>query len=188
MRIRLLNTVLPVLAFCLAMSDSVYAVDMPDKQPTDVIDMNEVRVMFRIKVLGFVQINGQFDRFTGTMMNDENGDPYGVSMRIDVSSINTNDNERDALLRGRDFFAADRYPHIAFNGSCTDQSADGHLRLTGVLELRGHSRQVVFDIIEIQEDNGINSYLAKAQIKRSEFGLNALKHIVSDDVEIIVDL
>lgn len=180
------------LLFCLvpalSIPDTLYANDQFDLDTTDVIDISDVKVKFRIKVLGLARINGQFNRFSGYMINDEKGDPSGVSMRIDVSSINTNDHERDAYLRGHDFFQAERFPHITFKGKCKVQSADGQMRLVGKLSLRGRTRPVVFEIVETVEDNGVNSYMAKARIKRSDFGLNTLKHIVSDNVEIIVDL
>ena len=189
MNIRSLNSVFVV---CMALVTSVPAYvsanDPATRQTTDVIDLSDVKVQFRIKVLGFARIKGQFERFSGVMMNDENGNAYDVSMRIDVSSINTNDHERDELLRGSGFFEVDRYPLITFNGNCKTRSADGQMRLIGQLELRGHSRQVVFEIIEFEKENGVYSYRAKTRIKRSDFGLNALKHIVSDDVEITVAL
>ena len=189
MKIRYFNSVIMLfITLGSAIPNYVLADDLANRHTPDVIDMSDVKVKFRIKILGFTRISGQFKRFSGFMMNDENGEPYGVSMRIDVNSINTNDHQRDLYLRGRDFFEADRYPHITFKGVCTKQSTNGNMRLIGELKLRGHSKQVVFEIVETEEDDGVSSYRAKARIKRSEFGLNALKHIVSDDVEIIVAL
>ena len=189
MKTRLLHS---IMLFCLvsttSMPGQLIAHDRFDADAADVIDISDVKVKFRIKVLGFARINGQFNRFSGYLISNDNGDPTGVSMRIDASSINTNDDERDAYLRGRDFFEADRFPHITFKGQCRTRSADGQLRLVGELKLRGHTRTVVFEIIENEAGNGDNSYMAIARIKRSDFGLNTLKHIVSDDVEIIVDL
>ena len=156
------------------------------EQAFDYIDLSDVKVMFGIKVFGLARINGRFDRLRGSMTNDTNGDPYSVSMRIDVSSINTNNDDRDDLLRGPAFFAAERYPHILFKGHCQTLQADGRARLIGVLQLRGYSKQVAFDIEPIENNSGINGYQARARIKRSDFGLNSLKGIVSDDVEIVV--
>ena len=163
-----------------------HANGLETEQVSDHIDLSNVKVMFKLKVFGLARIKGRFDRLSGSMMNDNNGDPYSVSMRIDVSSINTNDEDRDDFLRGPAFFAAEHYPHIMFQGHCQTLQADGRARLIGVLQLRGYSKQIAFDIEAIEKDGGINGYQARARIKRSDFGLNSLKLIVSDDVEIVV--
>lgn len=188
-RVRLFQMLL-ISCMVLAVSIPAYltANDRLTGHTMDVIDISDVKVKFRIKVLGLARINGVFNRFSGYIVNDEKGNPSGVSMRIDVGSINTNDDDRDILLLGRGFFEVERYPHITFEGKCSTQSADGQMRLIGELNLRGHTRRVVFDILEIESDNGVYSYMAKTRIKRSDFGLNTLKHLVSDDVEIFVDL
>jgi len=185
-----INTANILYMFFLALGSTIpgasFASDPVDTHTADVIDISDVEVQFKVKVLGIARIRGSFDRLQGSMISNEHGGPYTVNMRIEVGSINTRDNERDMYLRGPAFFEVDRYPHILFKGNCMQQPADGHMSLTGELQLRGHSRQVVFDIEPMQTAGGIQSYRAKTIIKRSDFGLISLKNIVSDQIEIIV--
>ena len=167
-------------------SGAVFASDPVGIHTAEVIDISNVEVQFKVKVLGIARIHGSFDRLHGSMIGNEHGGPYTINMRIDVSSINTSDDERDKYLRGPAFFEVDRYPHILFKGNCMKQPADGHMSLTGELQLRGHSRQVVFDIEPLQTNGEITSYRARTTIKRSDFGLISLKNIVGDQIEIIV--
>ena len=178
--------------FCLVLGsfvqNIVFANDQARIHETDVIDISDVRVEFNVRVLGLARINGSFERLYGIMMNNRNGDPDTVSMRIDVNSINTSDIERDNYLLGPAFFEADRYPHITFEGSCKMQAADGNMKLTGELQLRGRSRQITFEIEPVNTKDEATGYRAIATIKRSEFGLLSLKHIISDEIEIIVQM
>jgi polyisoprenoid-binding protein YceI len=111
-----------------------------------------------------------------------------VRMRIDATSVNTDDKWRDDYLRGPTFFATDRYPHITFSGLCLHGGKQGPAQLVGNLSLRGRSRPVVFDIepINPKSGQGAAAYQAKTVIRRSEFGLNAMEHVISDEVEIVV--
>jgi polyisoprenoid-binding protein YceI len=58
----------------------------------------------------------------------------------------------------------------------------------GDLSLHGTTRRVVFEVraVSVPEGGSAGGYQATAIIRRSEFGLNTLQHIVSDEVEIIV--
>jgi len=64
----------------------------------------------------------------------------------------------------------------------------GSGRIVGDLSLHGTTRRVVFEVqaVSVPESGSAGGYQATATIRRSEFGLNTLQHIVSDEVEIIV--
>ena len=58
----------------------------------------------------------------------------------------------------------------------------------GDLSLHGTTKQVAFNVqaVSVVGSGSGGAYQATATIRRSEFGLNRLQHIVSDEVEIIV--
>jgi polyisoprenoid-binding protein YceI len=62
------------------------------------------------------------------------------------------------------------------------------MQLVGSLSMRGRSRPVIFEFesVSAKPDNSAGIYQAKTVIRRSEFGLNAMEHLISDEVEIIV--
>jgi polyisoprenoid-binding protein YceI len=151
-------------------------------------DLGNVFVRFKVRVFGLLNIKGRFDRLAGAFTNDSRNDSTAVRMRIDATSVTTDDNWRDDLLRGPTFFATDRYPDITFSGWCLSGGEDGRKRLVGNLNVRGKSRTVVFDVepIRLQPGESPAAYQAKTVIRRSEFGLNAMKNVISDEVEITV--
>lgn len=152
------------------------------------IDLGNVFVRFKVRVFGLINIKGRFDRLAGVFTNDSQSDSTAVRMRIDATSVTTDDDWRDDLLRGPTFFATDRYPAITFSGWCLSRGEDGRKRLVGNLNVRGKSRTVVFDVepIRLQPGHSPAVYQAKTVIRRSEFGLNAMKNVISDEVEITV--
>jgi polyisoprenoid-binding protein YceI len=154
------------------------------------IDPGKVDVRFKVRVFGMLSVRGHFDRLFGKFVNNRHGGTTGVRMQIDASSVRTDDEWRDDYLRGPGFFATDRYPHITFSGSCLGRGENGAMQLAGDLSMRGRSRPVVFEIESVSDksDNSAGIYRAKTVIRRSEFGLNAMQHLISDEVEIIVAL
>jgi polyisoprenoid-binding protein YceI len=154
----------------------------------DVIDPGKVQVRFKVRVFGMLSVMGHFDRLFGKFVSNTQGGRTGVRMQIDASSVSTDDEWRDGVLRGPGFFAADRFPHITFSGSCLGRGENGAVRLVGNLSMRGRSRPVIFEFesVSAKAGNSADIYRGKAVIRRSEFGLNAMGHLISDEVEIIV--
>lgn len=181
-------TLVLILATGAALSSISRAEALPFHTTQVSTDLNDVFVRFKVKILGFARIMGQFDRLSGKLISDADGQGTGVRMHIDVDSVNTNHPERDDYLRGPGFFASKQHPHIIFSGSCLYRQKDGSRQIVGDLSLRGVTRRIIFEVQPIRsaELQGIRGYQATAVIRRSEFGLTNLKHIVSDEVEIIV--
>ena len=158
------------------------------RYPSEVIDAGKVHVRFKVKVFGVLSVMGHFKRLYGEFVGNTEGGTTGVRVKIDASSVSTEDEWRDDFLRGPRFFATDRYPHITFSGACLSRGENGAMHLAGNLSLRGRSRPVVFEfeLVSAKPDNSADIYQARTVIRRSEFGLNAVEHLISDEVEITV--
>jgi polyisoprenoid-binding protein YceI len=154
----------------------------------EVIDLGNATVRFQVRVFGVVRVGGHFERLIGKLVNHVARESGSVNMCIDVSSINTRDETRDEFLRGPAFFNAERYPQITFSNSRLIIGEDGLEQIVGDLGLHGTTRPVVFHVEPVGSVQGTStiSYQAKVTIKRSDFGLLALRPIVSDEVEITV--
>jgi polyisoprenoid-binding protein YceI len=183
-----MTTLVLMLVTGLAFSAGAWAEEPAVDSPRAVIDLRDIYVRFKVKVFGLARIMGRFERLRGQMVSDRDGQGTEVHMRIDVDSVNTDDPSRDGYLRGPTFFAADHYPHITFSGSCLGGGKGGAGRIVGDLSLRGITRRVTFRVeaLRPEETGGSGGYQATAIIRRSDFGLNTLKHLVGDEVEIIV--
>jgi polyisoprenoid-binding protein YceI len=177
-----------IVATALAAPAGVAAGEPSPASASEVIDPGKVDVRFKVRVFGVLSIMGHFNRLYGKFVSNTQGSRTGVRMQIDASSVTTDDEWRDDFLRGPSFFATDRYPHITFSGACLGRAANGAMQLAGNLSLRGRSRPVVFEFepVSAKPDSGAAIYRARTVIRRSEFGLNAMEHLISDEVEIIV--
>jgi len=177
-----------IVVTALAAPAGVAAGELSPASASEAIDPGKVDVRFKVRVFGVLSIMGHFNRLYGKFVSNTQGSRTGVRMQIDASSVTTDDEWRDDFLRGPSFFATDRYPQITFSGACLGRGENGAMQLAGNLSLRGRSRPVVFefDSVSAKSDSSAAIYQARTVIRRSEFGLNAMEHLISDEVEIIV--
>ena len=164
------------------------------------IDSAHSEVNFSVRHMMISNVRGQFQKFSGTIDFDEtNPANTTVAVQIDVASINTGDEKRDAHLKSPDFFDAEHYPHLTFHSTRVDVKDKTHAVLYGDLIIRDVPHEIALDV----EFNGLAKspwgttnagFSAKAQIKRKNWGLNwnvALETggwLVSDDLHISIDL
>jgi polyisoprenoid-binding protein YceI len=164
------------------------------------IDTDHSEIGFAVKHLMVATVKGSFRRFSGRVVLDENNVGKSViEADIDVASIDTRQEQRDAHLRSADFFDADNFPVITFRSRKVEQLRHGYLRVVGDLTIRGTTREVVLDVEETGRGgdpwgNQRIGYNARTTINRDEFGLTwnqALETggvLVSAEVKINVDL
>src|SRR6187401_348416 len=79
------------------------------------IDPAHTDVLFSAKHMMVTTVRGKFHEVTGSITVDED-DPTSAtgSFTINVASLNTGVEPRDAHLRSADFFDADQYPTATF--------------------------------------------------------------------------
>lgn len=93
------------------------------------------------------KVRGWFEKFEGTVnLDEENPANTTVDVRIEASSINTREPQRDGHLRSADFLAADEYPYLAFKSKEVEVIDARTARLTGDLTIRDVTREVILDV------------------------------------------
>lgn len=159
------------------------------------IDPTHSEVQFKVKHLVISTVTGIFKQFDGALETEsEDFDGAKARFSLDVNSIDTNVADRDAHLKSDDFFAADKYPKITFEGKLA-KTGDNQYKLSGPLTIRDISKEV-----ELNADLGgimVDGYgQTKAgfeitgKINRKEFNLNwsmiteAGGVVVGDDVKL----
>ena len=164
------------------------------------IDAAHTEVNFAVRHMMISNVRGQFQKFSGTIDFDEtNPANTTVAVQIDVASLNTRDEKRDAHLKSPDFFDAEQYPHITFQSTRVDVKDKTHAMLYGDLVIRNLPHEVALDV----EFNGLAKspwgttnagFTAKTQIKRKNWGLAwnvALETggwLVGDDIQLSIEL
>jgi polyisoprenoid-binding protein YceI len=111
------------------------------------LDPAHSRIGFVARHAMVTKVRGLFKEFDGAIHLDGE-DPTRSSARvsIEVASIDSQQADRDAHLRGADFFDAERFPTMTFASTRVDPAADGRYTLTGDLTIRDITRPVSIDL------------------------------------------
>jgi polyisoprenoid-binding protein YceI len=122
-----------------------------------------------------------------------------AAAEIDLASIDTGNEQRNAHLRSSDFFDADNHPLMTYRSTGLRADGDGGYVLDGELTLRGITKSVPLAL----EVNGFGpdayggtrvGFTAVGEINRQDFGVNwnaAIETggvVVSDKVAIHLEI
>jgi polyisoprenoid-binding protein YceI len=125
--------------------------------------------------MGIATVRGAFRRFQGTI--DASGDEPVLNGTVEVASVDTGDEQRDAHLTAPDFFDAGQYPEIAFNTSSLESTDDGQVKLVGEITIKGVSKAL--ELTGTAADGGSDpwgneriGFEVEGNIDRREFGLS----------------
>lgn len=105
------------------------------------LDPSHTSVEFSVRHLGLAKVRGRFGSFTGDIVIAEDPAQSNVNVAVEVASIDTRDETRDAHLRTNDFFSAPEFPTMTF--ASTSVTGPGtECKVTGDLTIRGITKQV----------------------------------------------
>jgi polyisoprenoid-binding protein YceI len=101
------------------------------------IDPAHSSIFFTIRHLVVAKVRGRFSRFDGTIdLDDADLTQSSVTIEVDVASIDTAVEQRDAHLRSADFFDVEKFPKATLTSRVITRSADEYV-LIGDLSLHG---------------------------------------------------
>lgn len=169
------------LAFAVAAPVSASAPSPSPSASAWTLDQTHTDIGFTVRHMMVTDVKGSFDKYTGTIfIDDKDFTKSTVNVEIDVNSVNTKVEKRDAHLRGEDFFDAARHPKMTFKSSKIERGAKPNLyKVTGDLTIRGTTKPVTLDV-EVSEPwqdpkewggNIHRGVKATGKINRQEFGL-----------------
>jgi polyisoprenoid-binding protein YceI len=90
--------------------------------------------------MGIATVRGAFRGFQGTI--DASGNSPILDGTVEVASIDTGDEQRDAHLKSPEFFDVERHPEITFHTTAIEAANDGQLRLVGEITLKGTTKPI----------------------------------------------
>jgi polyisoprenoid-binding protein YceI len=88
------------------------------------------------------KVRGLFEKFEGQLVT---GDQPSATASIDLNSIDTRDENRDAHLRSADFFDVENSGPMTFVSTKVEQGGKG-LLVTGDLTIKGVTNPVTLDV------------------------------------------
>ena len=165
------------------------------------VDSTHSVVEFKVKHMMISNVKGQFTAVTGTLSLDEvDLTQSSVEASIEIASIHTRDESRDAHLKSAEFFDAEQFPTMHLKSKHIAVKSDGELVVTGDLTIKGITHSVQFAVegpTQTTKDPWGNTRLgvaATTKINRKDFGLTwnaALETggvMVGEDITITLDL
>jgi polyisoprenoid-binding protein YceI len=162
------------------------------------IDPMHSEVGFSVRHLMVSKVRGKFNKFSGQIVTGEDLPSSSVTAEIELASIETGAEPRDAHLRSPDFFDIENYPLMTYRSTGIRADGDGYI-VDGELTLKGVTRSVPLKL----EVNGFGpdpyggtraGFSATAEINRQDFGVNwnaAIEGggvVVSDKVAIHLEI
>ena len=164
------------------------------------IDPAHSNVQFGVRHMMISTVHGKFTKFTATATGDEKDPAHaGVQASIDVASIDTGDEKRDAHLKSPDFFDAEKFSTITFKSTKVEAAGDRRYKLHGDLTMHGVTKPVVLDVEATAEVKGMRGETragarATTKVNRKDFGISWSKSmdgggvVVGDEVEVTIDV
>ena len=158
------------------------------------IDASHSEVGFKVKHLMISTVKGSFTTVMGTAEGEL--DNLNISVTIDPTSINTNDEGRDEHLKSSDFFQVKNFPSIDFVASNVNVN---NRAITGELTIKGVTKEVTLALDYNGKGvdpwgNVKHGFEISGKINRNDFGLTwnaALEAggvLVSEEVALTIDI
>ena len=164
------------------------------------LDPTHSELGFKIKHLMISNVSGVFSKFdVQTETSSDDFSDAEVTANIDVTSINTNNSQRDEHLRNADFFAAETHPNMVFKSTKVEKLNSDTFNLFGDLTIKDVTKPVKLSV----EFNGIAKdpwgnikagFTVDGKINRKDFGItyNAVMEtggvMLGEDVKINGDV
>ena len=140
------------------------------------IDPVHSEIGFTARHMMVSKVRGRFTTFSGELVTGEKLLDSSVTATIDLTSINTGQEQRDQHIRSADFFEVDKYTTMTYRSTGLRAEGD-HYILDGELTLKDVTKEVPLTV----EFNGFGpdpyggtraGFTATTEINRRDFGVN----------------
>src|SRR3954465_3538123 len=117
------------------------------------IDPAHASAQFKVRHMMIANVKGEFDKITGTVTFDPaNPSASTIDATIEVASISTRDQQRDAHLKSADFFDAEKFPAITFKSRSVTAAGSDSFAVVGDLTIHGVTKEVDLKVEELTEE------------------------------------
>jgi polyisoprenoid-binding protein YceI len=163
------------LMFVLVLSTSIFA-------QTWNLDRSHSGVKFSVSHMVITDVDGTFKEFEVKASPNAKGELEKVEATIKVSSIDTENGDRDNHLKSADFFDTENHPEIKFVSTKIEKKGKNGLKIYGDLTMRGVTKKVTLDgkfngQVKDPWGNTKVGYTATTSVNRFDYGLNWNKAI-----------
>lgn len=159
-----------------------------------VVDPMHSSVNFNIKHMGISFVQGKFDKFDGKVSTAGNNlDKGAFDFVVFPATINTGVEKRDKHLMSADFFDAEKFNEIKFEGFTATKGKDNTYTLRGKLTIKDVTKEIsvpatLGGVTKNQQGKEVLGFQSKFTINRLDYNIkyDPTGAGVAKDVEITV--
>jgi polyisoprenoid-binding protein YceI len=184
---------IPILFLALATMSSA-------QKSTWQMDKSHSKIGFNVTHLVVSEVDGFFKKFDGKIVADGDGfENATVEFTVDIASIFTDNEKRDAHLQSDEFFNAEKYPNMVFKSTSMKKTGKNTYKLTGKLTIRDVTKTIELDVrhngtVKDPWGNTVAGFKVTGALDRFDYNLkwNAMMEaggaVVSAEVRLDIDL
>ncbi|MFF1384228.1 YceI family protein [Arthrobacter sp. NPDC058288] len=161
------------------------------------LDMSHSEIGFTVRHAGISKVRGRFTDASAEAHVGTSLSASSLHATVKTASFESGDANRDAHVRGADFFDVEQFPEMTFRATGIEGDGEDYT-VTGDLTIRGITKPVELEVeftgVAVDPFGATRAgFSAEAEISRKEFGLTwnaALEAgglLVSDKVKINVE-
>jgi polyisoprenoid-binding protein YceI len=141
------------------------------------IDTDHSSVDFSIRHMMIANVKGTFHNFSAVVEADVTDLTNAtIDFKVELSSIDTRNKDRDAHLVSADFFDAEKFPEMTFRSTDIKKNGEGEYNVIGELTIHGITKPETFMVtFEGQGKdpwgNEKVGFSAQGTINRADYGL-----------------
>lgn len=140
------------------------------------LDKGHSNVKFTVTHMVVSEVDGSFKNFDGTVESSKpDFSDAVINFTVDVSSVDTDNENRDKHLKSDDFFNAEQFPQMKFQSTAFKPLGGNKYQLNGNLTIRDITKPVSFDVTyggSINTPKGAKvGFKAKTTINRFDYNL-----------------
>jgi polyisoprenoid-binding protein YceI len=164
---------------------------------TYALDTAHTEIGFTVRHL-MTKVRGTFNDFVGEIVVNDILEESTATVTVDLSSVDTRNEQRDGHLRSGDFFDVEKSPKMSFTSTELRPNGDDYV-LAGELAIKDVSRPIklAVEFLGVEQNaygQTIIGFEAVASISRKDWGidfnvpLEGGKLLVGDKVDIHLDV
>lgn len=123
------------------------------------------------------KVRGLFTEFEGQIVTGETLETSSAQVEVDLSSVDTRNQQRDGHLRSSDFFEVETHPKMIFRSTAVKDNGGGTVVVLGDLTIKSVTRPIELEaeILGVDKDPYGQTRIgveASGEISRKDFGID----------------
>jgi polyisoprenoid-binding protein YceI len=163
------------------------------------IDSAHTAAHFSVKHMMVSTVRGTLGKVSGTIEYDGTSvESTKADVTIDVTGVDTGNQNRDSDLKSDNFFDVAKYPTVTFKSKRIEPAGQGKFKMIGDLTIHGVTKEVTLDVegpsAPLKQGPNLRvGASATTKMNRRDFGLQYnrmvdITPVVGDEIQIQIDV